>query len=180
MAGRVNVEAMPEDRFWTLIEQSLPLNEDQAKRLTAVLETLPCEEKQAFYLRFNEVHRAAYRWDIWAAAYLYGGGCSDDAFMDFRCGLIGLGRQAYEAVLRHPDDLVEYVQEQPEETLFHEQFGYVPFLVLKDSGCPEPPLNEILAAPRNADGDAPEWDFDDEAEMQQRFPRLSEFVEAHP
>ena len=37
------------------------------------------------------VHAVLYRWDMWAAAYLIGGGCSDDGFIDFRAGLIAQG-----------------------------------------------------------------------------------------
>jgi hypothetical protein len=40
---------------------------------------------------FDEVDTIIYRWDVWAAAYLIGGGCSDDSFTDFRAGVIALG-----------------------------------------------------------------------------------------
>jgi hypothetical protein len=35
---------------------------------------------------------------VWAAAYLIGGGCSGDAFIDFRAGVIAQGRDWYEKV----------------------------------------------------------------------------------
>lgn len=46
--------------------------------------------------KFDEAHLASYRWDVRAAAYLIGGGCSDDSFMDFRAGLIAQGRDWYQ------------------------------------------------------------------------------------
>ncbi|WP_078992878.1 DUF4240 domain-containing protein [Streptomyces sp. MMG1121] len=40
---------------------------------------------------FDQLHAASFRWDAWAAGYLIGGSCSDDAFMDFRAGLVARG-----------------------------------------------------------------------------------------
>lgn len=39
------------------------------------------------------MHGALYRRDLWAAAYIIGGGCSDDSFIDFRAGLIAQGHE---------------------------------------------------------------------------------------
>lgn len=50
----------------------------------------------------EDVHQALYRWDVWAAAYLIGGGCSDDSFMDFRAGLIAQGRDWYQKAAASP------------------------------------------------------------------------------
>ena len=44
--------------------------------------------------RFDEVHAALYRWDVWGAAYLIAGVCSDDSFVDFRAGLRAQGSAA--------------------------------------------------------------------------------------
>ncbi|MFD6821443.1 DUF4240 domain-containing protein [Streptomyces sp. NPDC060085] len=43
-----------------------------------------------------------------AAAYLIGGGCSNDSFMDFRAGLIALGRDWYEKATADPDSLADH------------------------------------------------------------------------
>ncbi|MFH8443276.1 DUF4240 domain-containing protein [Streptomyces sp. NPDC018026] len=48
-----------------------------------------------------------YRWDVWAAAYLIGGGCPDDRFSDFTAGLVALGRDWYEQTATCPDALAE-------------------------------------------------------------------------
>ena len=55
--------------------------------------------------RFDDMHAALYRRDVWAAAYLIGGGCSDDGFIDFRAGIIAQGREWYEKVAMSPDSL---------------------------------------------------------------------------
>ncbi|MEV7233888.1 DUF4240 domain-containing protein [Streptomyces sp. NPDC051020] len=71
-----------------------------------------------------------YRWDVWAAAYLIGGGCSDDSFMDFRAGLIALGRDWYERAAACPDSLAEHpaviaaAEAQEDEAVFYEDVNY--------------------------------------------------------
>jgi len=54
------------------------------------------------------VHTALYRWDVPAAAYLIGGGCSDDGFIDFRAGLTAQGRDWYEKLAASPDSLADH------------------------------------------------------------------------
>jgi hypothetical protein len=54
--------------------------------------------------RFGQAHAALYRWDVWAAAYLIGGDCSDDSFIDFRAGIIAQGRDWYEKTAASPDN----------------------------------------------------------------------------
>ncbi|HHQ6600568.1 TPA: DUF4240 domain-containing protein [Serratia fonticola] len=75
--------------------------------LDSALRQLSPEELIAFKKRFTELHNQAYRWDLWAAAYIMGGGCSDDGFMDFRDWLISRGQSVYEAALINPDTLAE-------------------------------------------------------------------------
>ena len=102
---------MDEDAFWELIALSkakmTPRLSDQAEMLQAELERLPPDQIATFDAIFWRLHREAYRWDLWGAAYVIGGGCSDDAFMDFRAGLIGLGRKAYYAALADPESLAD-------------------------------------------------------------------------
>jgi len=47
----------------------------------------------------------AYDHDLWGAAYLLNGGCSDDGFDYFRGWLIGQGQEVYENALRDPQSL---------------------------------------------------------------------------
>lgn len=60
---------------------------------------------------FNRIYhqkmRRAYTWDLWAAGYIIGRGCSDDGFTEFRNYVIGHGREFYEAALRDPDGMAE-------------------------------------------------------------------------
>lgn len=101
---------MNEDTFWQLVEaakaETRPELSNQPELLRQKLEALPPSDIAEFGKRFRRLHRDAYRWDLWAAAYIIEGGCSDDAFADFRAGLIGLGREAYYDALRDPGTLV--------------------------------------------------------------------------
>jgi hypothetical protein len=100
---------MDEPAFWTLIEtakaEMTPALSDQPAILQRKLEALPPEDIVEFDRIFKKLRADAYRWDLWAAAYIIEGGCSDDGFMDFRAGLIGLGRDVYYAALRDPNSL---------------------------------------------------------------------------
>ncbi len=65
----------------------------------------------------------AFTHSLWAAAYIIGGGCSDDAFADFRATLISHGRATFERVLKNPETLAD--MDLTEETAFYEGFQYV-------------------------------------------------------
>jgi hypothetical protein len=101
---------MDEQRFWALIDATrkelTPELSNQPEILRAKLEALPAEEILAFDRIFAQLLIDAYRWDLWAAAYIIEGGCGDDGFMDFRAGLIGLGEQVYRDAIRDPSTLV--------------------------------------------------------------------------
>ena len=52
------------------------------------------------------MHRS-YRWDLWGAAFVINGGCSDDGFEYFRGWLMLQGRDVWEAALRDPESLAD-------------------------------------------------------------------------
>jgi hypothetical protein len=95
--------------FWELVDESRHRAKGhsviQIALLKEMLEGLPPEEIVAFGHRFDELHARAYTWDLWGAAYLVGGGCSDDGFADFRGWLISQGEEVYESALANPESL---------------------------------------------------------------------------
>lgn len=101
---------MDEVLFWTLVEaakaETTPALSNQPEILQRRLEALPPREIVEFDRLFTRLIDDAYTWDLWAAAYIIEGGCSDDGFRDFRAGLIGLGRDVYYAALADPSTLV--------------------------------------------------------------------------
>jgi hypothetical protein len=84
------------DRFWELMEAAAVAEdvdcEAQAERLTATLEQLAPEEIVSFERHFSQRLADAYCWDLWGLAYQLNGGCCDDCFVYFRCGLLAQGR----------------------------------------------------------------------------------------
>jgi Protein of unknown function (DUF4240) len=94
--------------FWGIIEAarvSAGCGKPFHEILTDHLATRTRQEILQYQERFDEVHLTLCRWDLWAAAYLIAGGCSDDSFMDFRAGLIAQGRDWYHKVMASPDSL---------------------------------------------------------------------------
>jgi hypothetical protein len=126
---------------------------------------------------------ALYRWDVWAAAYLIGGGCSDDSFMDFRAGLISQGRDWYQKAADSPDILaghpeVAAVVDRPwDNPLFYEEVNYAASYAFERVTGDDHAFHDALGS-RTAPGRAPvdmgeDFDFDDEQEMRRRLPRLA-------
>ncbi|MFJ8825508.1 DUF4240 domain-containing protein [Streptomyces sp. NPDC102467] len=179
--------AMDTDTFWQLIEKG---RADDASLDAALAELLAAHGKDeilAFDVRMDQLDTAIDRWDVWAAAYLIGGGCSDDSFMDFKAGLIALGRTWYERVVRCPDALAEHpdihhaLATGVEEAVFYEEMGYVTATawarVTGDRDSFYPALEHYRAQHR-ADGEelhdmGDDFDFDDAHEMRRRLPRLA-------
>ena len=65
------------------------------------------EEVTAFSDHFDQAWGDAYTWELWGAAYVIQGGCSDDSFSDFRATLISLGREVYSKALADPESLAD-------------------------------------------------------------------------
>ncbi|WP_131738102.1 DUF4240 domain-containing protein [Actinomadura roseirufa] len=181
--------------FWNIIEAartnaaSSTDDPDQAVA-TALADALAATSKQAVleYQRcFEKLDTAIFRWDVWAAGYLIGGGCSDDSFMDFRAGLIAQGRDWYERVVASPDALAEHpdiitaAAEGRDRALFTEMVNYAPSDAYgrihgDDDGCIfYDDYDEFLGpqAEREPAHMGEDFDFEDAAEMHARLPRLA-------
>ena len=99
---------MTKDDFWKLIESSRRSTRDvdeQMGKLHDLLVELPVEGILGFDTCFQECIHDAYTWELWAAAYIVNGGCSDDGFDYFMGWLITQGRKSFEAVLADPEML---------------------------------------------------------------------------
>ncbi|MET7784141.1 DUF4240 domain-containing protein [Streptomyces sp. NPDC005388] len=179
------------DRFWDVIESVRsaaaeagdPLDEGLVKQLANGTK----QEVLEYAERLDEQHDALYRWDVWAAAYLIWGGCSDDSFMDFRAGVIALGREWYERVAAAPDSLAGHPAvlqvvnaRDRSEVLFYEDVNYVAAgafeRITGDADAFYQAWHSFRGA--NAGSDNPvdmgeDFDFDDDDEMRRRLPRLA-------
>ncbi|WP_344140456.1 DUF4240 domain-containing protein, partial [Luedemannella flava] len=135
-----------------------------------------------FSLRQWQLRDQAYRYDLWAAAFLIEGWWSDDGFMDFRDGLISLGRDWYERALADPDSLADHpaVRDGGDVLIGNEDFvGAAHRAYERLTGEPDG-LNEALEASPEAvplrvitEPVGARWDVEDEDEMRRRLPRLA-------
>jgi Protein of unknown function (DUF4240) len=109
---------MTSNEFWNIIEtahqQADGDHEAQMEALESALEKLEASELIEFHNFFDEAHTVSYRADLWGAASLMNGGCSDDGFDYFRGWVIAQGRKAFEAALENPDSLADIVPEDAE------------------------------------------------------------------
>lgn len=108
-------------QFWQLIEQARKKSDgdvdEQAELLAEKLSALPVEEIIEFDRWFQQLMCESYQSQLWAAAYVILGGCSDDGFEYFRAWLIAKGPKVYEAALADPDTLAKVVKlDEPEES----------------------------------------------------------------
>jgi hypothetical protein len=190
---------MDTDTFWDAVEaaraEAASTGEALDDILVRQLAEKPLRQILEFQERFDEWHDALYRWDVWAAAYLIGGGCSDDSFVDFRAGVIAQGRHWYERVAEAPDSLASHPlvaptprgPERPED-LFYEAMNYVAAgayeRITGDKDAFYDAWRDFEAAARpdteREEADMGEdFDFDDNQEMARRLPRLAAlFIEA--
>lgn len=158
------------DQFWNIVEKVHRDSDGDMDRkcelLEAELRRLPFDEVLSFQRHFDECEDRAYSWELWAAAYIIGGGCSDDAFSDFRATLISMGRQTFERALADPESLAD--MDYRAETAHYEGYQYVATTVQTElSGGQQFP--RYAPAPAEPSGQA--WDEDKVAEL---YPKLAD------
>jgi hypothetical protein len=157
---------LDEKRFWQIIERSSLESEGDAdaqiETLREGLEPLSNEDVAEFDRIFARLVIRAYRWDLWGAAYILNGGCSNDGFEYFRSWLVAQGEWVYESALKAPESLADVDFEGMAE---NEEIAYVAAEVLEERG-----IEYEGAREHPTEGPAGErWDEDD---LPKRFPRL--------
>jgi len=155
------------DRFWHLIEaakaQAGDDTEARVQALYAALGTLDPAELQSFQNHYDQLIALSYRWDLWAAAYIINGGCSDDGFRSFRDWLISEGRAVFEKALKDPDTLADLPHVDPAEL---ESFGYVALDLHEEKGAGRMPRGAVVEEGEPA---GEPWDEDAVGDL---LPRL--------
>jgi hypothetical protein len=165
------------ERFWKIVELSRRLIEPsraegnmgrQLEELRNLLLNLPDEELVGFRDCLLEQMDAAFQWELWGAAYIIAGGCSDDNFADFRGWLISMGRGVFERALSDAESLVDVADAPEVEDVFFEEFLYVPARVYEEAAGREIPAyaGHLRRVPT---GDRWSEEGDD---LKRRFPRL--------
>ena len=169
---------MRTDDFWTLIDQARTGADGDveavAERATALLAARDVDDIAGFDRHLRRVLAASYRVDLWGAAYLINGGCSDDGFDYFRGWLLTQGRATFAKAVAEPDSLAELpVIRQAAVT--GEEFDAEAMLSIADDAYRRATASDLPADPNPVP--VPElgefWDFDDEDEVRRRLPRLA-------
>ncbi len=175
---------MDRDEFWTLIEAARAAGggdcRQQTAHLVAALQQRSVDDILAFDRILHELMAESYRWDLWGAAYLINGGCSDDGFDYFRGWLLAQGRATWEAAVRDPDSLAAHPQIRApdqqagrEGSLWCEPILAVAYDAYEAVTGQELPVEVAVATravPEYSMGE--DWDFDDDEEMRRRYPKL--------
>jgi hypothetical protein len=163
---------MNEQRFWQLIDESraaaggardMASAGEQAESLEELLMREPPADILDFERMFSALMARSYDWNLWGAAYVLNGGCSDDGFDSFRAWLIGQGKKVFEAVLAAPDSLVDFVDDEVES----EQLLYVAARAYEAQTGDEIPSVSVALS------DVPRGEEWEEEDLPERFPRLS-------
>jgi Protein of unknown function (DUF4240) len=170
---------MRTDEFWAVVDVATadrPGSPDEvAKRAAAELATRDPDEIVAWDRHFGKVMVASGTDDLWAAAYLINGGCSDEGFDAFRGWLIAHGRDAVARSVKDPDSLADMpaVRAAADSgTVFEaeEVLSIAAQAYELATGGPLPASEPVRTRPDSGDL----WDFDNEDEMRRRLPRLAE------
>jgi len=158
---------MDEASFWSLIETTRPDDrgcEEHASRVEEQLVDLPPAEITAFAQHLRTQLNRAYTWDLWGAAYVINGGCSDDGFEYFRGWLVLQGRQVFDRAVDDPETLADVARPDVE----CEDILYVPFSAYKTTTGQDLSRAGFPAQSREPAGK--EWVEED---LPGRFPRLT-------
>jgi hypothetical protein len=155
-------------RFWSLVEQARAASgahgERRIEALRNTLAELNPSELQAFQDHYDMQIRLSYRWDLWGAAYVINGGCSDDGFRYFRDWLISEGQATFEAALANPDSLAALGRIERADL---ELFGYVALeLHQRKTG-------RDLDRDMSTESAEPAGDQWEEADLPRLFPKLA-------
>jgi hypothetical protein len=169
---------MRTDDFWAVIGRATadrPSSPGEvAKRAAADLATHDPEEIVAWARHLDKVMVASGTQDLWAAAYLIHGGCSEEGFDNFRGWLNAHGREAVARSVQSPDSLADVpVVRAGVET--GAVFEAEEVLTIAAEAYRQATGSELPAGERPVTRpDAAElWDFDNEEEIRKRLPRLS-------
>jgi hypothetical protein len=174
--------AVSVNRFWSIVERARASVEDRfdaeevAQRTLTLLVELPADEVAALAQPLWDLRSVSYQWDLWGAAYLLNGGCSDDGFEYFRGWLIAQGRDVFDRTLEDPDVLANLPSvrraasaDDPFDFECESMYGVVwdAYQVLTGTmDLPEPVVGRYPSLEQT-------WDFDDEQQVRHRLPRLA-------
>ena len=101
------------DTFWQLIDDTRHAADGDPRRQSQLLRAALADTTTETITRFDEIFHdlrdRAFRAELWEAAYVIKGGCSDDGFLEFREWLISRGKAVYDQALANPESLADVI-----------------------------------------------------------------------
>jgi len=158
---------MNETEFWNLIAASKRDSQGDSDRQLELLERALAGQPEAEILDFDrllhEQMARSYTRELWAAAYIINGGCSDDGFDYFRAWLIAQGWKVFRKALKDPESLADVA----ESDAGLELLLYVASKAFETKTGEKFPRRERPRVELTGD----EWSEDEEA-LQAKYPKL--------
>jgi hypothetical protein len=154
----------------------------QMKALRNELRQLTLDEIVTFQVMFRRYLNEAYTWNLWGAAYVIHGGCSDDGFEYFRRWLVSRGRDAYEGALADADSLAHLDAEPgPDGVWEFEEIYYAAAEVFEEKGG-EGDVRDYSEPEAGLGGPEPSGKpFEEDMEhLAKRYPKLWQRFGAEP
>jgi hypothetical protein len=181
--GYGTLRRVQRDEFWAIVESAragvadtVEGADEVAENVVERLAALPPAKIVEYQQVYEQLDRESYRWDLWAAAYLIHGGCSDDCFDYFRGWLVAQGREVWDRALADPDSLADVVGVDVDvrcEDMLGAAYDATQ-QVTGDGAALYEALDALGDNPGRPDSPAGEdFDFDDPEEMDARLPRLA-------
>lgn len=173
-------QPLDEDTYWRLIDEArdgAASDSEQVKRLTEALEQLSPADILGFSFRTSVLLRESYLGDLWCAAYIMNGGCSDDGFDYFRAWVIAQGKSVFERAKADPDSLIAVAHLDMDEYELEMLLG-APYWAFEAVTGEKPWPYMDHAKFRAIAGEMPavafSWSDEDEASMERICPQLYE------
>jgi hypothetical protein len=127
-------EMLDENLYWQIVQESLNnsgTQDGQQEYLVRRIQKLNPKDIVGFRLRTDKLLYDTYNSEMWCAAYIMNGGCSDDSFEYFRNWVVSKGKDVYYMAKQNPDTLIEQVDKDAEYYDF-EDFWYVALVAFKN------------------------------------------------
>jgi len=161
------------NQFWSVIDE-MGETADVSRKLavlTTSLNKMSPDEVASFQHQLEYELVAAYSWDLWGAAYVVNGGCSDDCFAYFRRWLISQGQSVFVEAKSDPDALADLINWSDVDDIGFEELTYIGW----DIWCEKTGLTwDDLPASEVEYPSAPSGlpFVDDSADLKSRYPEL--------
>ncbi|WP_028777097.1 DUF4240 domain-containing protein [Shimazuella kribbensis] len=186
----VKKNMMSETLFWELLETAKKKEEDpedQLEWLELHLSRKPIKDIVEFDFILKKYYYQSYTSDLWAAAYIIMGGCSDDSFDYFRAWLLFLGKETYESIINNPESIIPHLQplEIEQEVPELEDLLYVASMAYEEkTGFDDEHYSKLY---KQISGDKYlqpsielDWDEEDMDSLRKKFPLLWDRYSQNP